>query len=282
MQVISAEGLSGFQPQFLHEGFARIGNIILHNLQQPLHRFGQGFIFIGKLNRDLIQNLIDLPQHKLDKNGGLPRHMTFGNRFVVFLLKFFDLAFDGNVLKNRLPLGKDRRVPQSCHSAVAVREGMNEYELIMKDAAEDQRMYLIFCRLHPVEQIRHQPRDELGRRCHENTPVAAENAIFASAKLAGFFHQVLCHDPVELFQLLNVVGVDLQKSLISLIGTLDFLNFLLLPQNRLAIDDIPNLSQCQGVCLDLQGRMNGFNFVVLPQMRPGLQIAGGCDPSDFL
>ena len=61
------------------------------------------FILSSELNKNIIQNLINLLQHKLYKNSGFSDNMTLGNCFIILILKFFNLTFNWNVFKYRFP-----------------------------------------------------------------------------------------------------------------------------------------------------------------------------------
>ena len=53
--------------------------------------------------------------------------------------------------KNRIPFGQNSCMPQPCHPVIAICKGMNKYEFIMKYAAQNQRMHLVFYFLHPLK-----------------------------------------------------------------------------------------------------------------------------------
>ncbi len=80
-------------------------------------------IILCNLYGQLIQNLIDLMEHKLHKGIGRTFFMTSSDGFIVVILKPLNLAFQRDIGKNRLPLGKNRRMPKSSHPAVSIRKG---------------------------------------------------------------------------------------------------------------------------------------------------------------
>ena len=149
-------------------------------------------------------------------------------------------------------------MPQSRHSPVAVGERVDENKLIMEHTAEDQRMHGVLCLFHPCKQVVHKLRNKSGRRCHENALIAAEDAFLTPAEFAGFFHDIFCHQAVVSFQIRDAAGIDLRQLLVSGIGIFDFLDLFLFSQHGPAVDDIPDLTEGKGVCLDPQGGVNGL------------------------
>ena len=152
----------------------------------------------------------------------------------------------------------------------------------MEHTAEDQRMYRCFGSFHPMKEIVHQLGNELGRRCHEDTPITVKDTFFPTAEIAGLLHDIFRHDTVKGLQITDAVWVDLPYPLIGGVSILDLLDLFLLTQNGLAVDNIPHLSQRKGVCFDPQGCVDGFDSVVLPQVGFCLHMnRGGNTPHLF-
>ena len=55
----------------------------------------------------------------------------------------------------------------------------------------------------------HELRYKSSRRCHKDTSIAIENTFLTRAESLGFFHTILCHDSVKLFQVPDVIWIDL-------------------------------------------------------------------------
>ena len=58
--------------------------------------------------------------------------MACGYSVIVLGLKFVYVAFYGQILKDLLPLSKERGLPKASHSAVAIGKGVNKHKFIMK------------------------------------------------------------------------------------------------------------------------------------------------------
>ena len=70
-------------------------------------------------------------QHKLDKFCRFSVAAGFVDGLVVFLLMVVDDGLHRQPGKGWVPLREQQRVPQQSHVAVAVREQMNEFKLIV-------------------------------------------------------------------------------------------------------------------------------------------------------
>ena len=130
---------------------------------------------------------------------------------------------------------------------------MDENKLVVKHAAEDQRMNGVLRPFHPCKQIIHQLRHEPCGRSHKDTLVSVENTLFTAAEATGLLHNILGHDTVEPCQTLDAVRVDLGKCIIGGVCVFDFLDLLLFTQNCFAVDNISDLPQRKRVCLNSQG-----------------------------
>lgn len=87
------------RPSFSIKCCAGVGCIVLHSIQQPLNVFRKLLTVFGKLNRNIIEDLIDLGEHKRYEIGRFTAYMALGNCVIVVFLKFFNLALDGNMLR---------------------------------------------------------------------------------------------------------------------------------------------------------------------------------------
>ena len=104
---------------------------------------------------------------------------------------------------------------------------MDEYEFIVENGEKDQRMNFLPGTLHQVEQMLHLIRDELRRRCHEDTAIPIENTFMMIAKYAGFLHRQVGHHTMQVLQIIEGIGVEVSPLFIGLIGILNFLNLFL-------------------------------------------------------
>ena len=77
-------------------------------------------------------------QHERDERCARALRGTLPDGSVVIALAGMDQTFDGDVGEQGLPPGKDQRLPEPSHPAVAVLEVMNELELVVVDAPQPQ------------------------------------------------------------------------------------------------------------------------------------------------
>ena len=119
---------------------------------------------------------------------------------------------------------------------------MDKYKLIVKYAAQNQWVNILSCSVHPEEQFLHKLWNKLCRRSHEDALIAVENTFFARTKITGLLYKVLSHNPVELFQMPNIIGINFRKPFICGIGVLYFLDFFCFTQYSSPVDYISDLS----------------------------------------
>ena len=75
---------------------------------------------------------------------------------------------------------------------------MDEYKLIVKYTAENQRMDTAAGSFHPPKQFIHQLRNQPCRRRHKDALIAIKDAFLAPAELTGLLYDIFCHNTVEL------------------------------------------------------------------------------------
>ena len=93
-------------------------------------------------------------EQKLDECGGISKLVADSEHLVIVLLSLADHGFHGQVGKKWIPATENECLPQATHAAVAVSEGMDEFQLIVEYAACDERMGI--GAFQPVEQFLHQ------------------------------------------------------------------------------------------------------------------------------
>lgn len=77
--------------------------------------------------------------------------------FVVFGLFLSDHCFHGQIGEKWVPAAEDEGLPEATDTTVAIGEGVDELEFIVKDAACDERVGIgVF---QPVEQVFHEAVD---------------------------------------------------------------------------------------------------------------------------
>ena len=130
---------------------------------------------------------------------------------------------------------------------------------------------------HPIKERPHLVRDKLWRRCHENADVTIENSLVVCAEDARLLYGEVSHDAVKLLKVSEGEGIELPKHVIRLVGVLDFLDFFCRSNYCFPVDDAFNLIQGEGIRLNRQGRVNGTDTVVAPQMRLCLKRTVACD-----
>ncbi len=101
-------------------------------------------------------------EQKLDECGGISKLVADSEHLVIVLLSLADHGFHGQVGKKWIPATENECLPQATHAAVAVSEGMDEFQLIVEYAACDERMGI--GAFQPVEQFLHQRGNAGGAR----------------------------------------------------------------------------------------------------------------------
>ena len=105
---------------------------------------------------------------------------------------------------------------------------------------------------HPCEQLGHQLRHPLRRRCHKDATLAIKDAFLAAAKNASLTDQASGHHPVAGTQIIQTVGIDMRQAFIRCKSVLDFLDLFSITQDQLPVDHILHLIQRQRVGFDVQ------------------------------
>ncbi len=83
---------------------------------------------------------INYIQHKDDERGAIGIGVSLFEGLVVAVLLIFNQAFDGQQIKEVIPLTEDEGLPEAAHASVAVGEGVDEFEFVVKDTAGDEGM----------------------------------------------------------------------------------------------------------------------------------------------
>ena len=186
---------------------------------------------------------------------------------VVLRLVFVDQAFDRNMGKQGIPAKQDQCLPQPPHAAVAVGEGVDELELVVKDRAGDQRM--LIGRPQPMEQVVHQEGDTIRRRRHVDDLLAGHHAHASAPVGSGLIQQTGHQDTMGLQQVLFNLGLPLFEAVIGGEGVARFLDFPGRGDNPLPVQNRGDLLLAQGVAFDGQRALNGANAIDAPQPQRG-------------
>ena len=134
-----------------------------------------------------------------------------------------DNRFYRQPCKNRVPPGQQEGMPKAADPPIAIGEGVNQLQFIMKYAASDQHMKIAVP--GPFQQLQNQIRDIL-RQCAEMQDIALliYNANGSGAELPSFFYQPMHHHAVGRQKVMDGVGIQFIQPFIDFIGIFDFRN----------------------------------------------------------
>jgi hypothetical protein len=113
-------------------------------------------------------------EHELDKRRGIGMAVRHGQHSVVVLLPRPDHRLYGQMRQQWFPVAQDKSLPHSPHAPVAIRERVDELELVVEDGTCHRRM--LFGSFQPMEKVGDQVPDAVGGRSHVNRVLAAKKA----------------------------------------------------------------------------------------------------------
>lgn len=205
---------------------------------------------------------------------------AFLNSLVVLGLVLEDQAFHRDIGEQGIPAGQDQALPEPSHAAVAVGEGVDELEFIVKDRAGDERVGI--GGNQPFEQITDQRRHSAGGRGHVNHLLARHHSHTAVPVDSRPIDQAGHENPMCIQQIFFHIGLPAFEPVVGGQGVFHLLHLARRGDDPLALQDRGNLRLAQGVALDSQRAVNGANTVEAPQPEGSRLIGERAQPPDGL
>ena len=199
---------------------------------------------------------------------------------VVLFLRAVNHVLERDELKQRLLLHQDEGLPQSSHPSIAIREGVDELELVVKHAALDEPYFLRGFEVS--KQVVHQVRHVLGRRCHVGHPVASHDADPLLSESPAVRNQTIHQGFVRFQKRLHRGGIKRAQLVIHLNGVQHFTHVLHRAHHAVGFHDGGDLVFRQGVAFNAERCMNRLDSVFLAELRRGLVQKIGVDLPDTL
>ena len=140
---------------------------------------------------------------------------------------------------------------------------MDEFKLIVENAAPDEQVVIGI--LQPSEKVVHQVPDSVRRGSDMNGLVPVKNTDAAFSERAGFIDKTSHHRPMGQKEVLDGIGIEFGIEFVGLDGVLDLLNFFQGSDDLLAFQNRLHFTFGQGISLDGQGRVDGFDSVGSPE-----------------
>jgi hypothetical protein len=181
-----------------------------------------------------------------------------------------DQGFDRHPGEQRIPSGKNQRLPQPPDSAVAIAEGVDVFQHVVDGGALDERVRL--AGLAPVQKLLHEGGDLFRRSAavHHHA-VAAHDGHADRAELARLPDERIGQVRVGQQQVAHRPGIIAGHFVVGAPGVLHLLDVLGRSPDRLAVDDIGDLAQGEPVAFDGGGGMNREDAAQPAQVQ---QVAG--------
>jgi len=218
----------------------------------------QGAEELSDLIADLIADLIGFgglverceqgAEEKFYESGGVARLIACAQHLVVFCLSFTDHGFHWQEGEEGVPVTEDEGLPQATDATIAIGEGVDEFEFVVKDATCDERVGVGV--LQPGEQVFHEAVDLVGggREMHKFLPLC--NANRAGSESACVIDERRHEQAMGGEQILEIVGVPSVHGLVGGEGIFDFLNIGGRAEHAFALDDCRDLFKAEGVVFD--------------------------------
>ena len=226
------------------------------------------------------KRFVDDMQHVLDEGGGMACLVALGQRAVVLGLRAVNHVFKRDELKQRLLLHQDEGLPEPSHSSIAIREGVDELEFVMKHATLDEPDFL--GRSEVGKQVVHQVRYVLGGRCHVGHPVPSHDANPSLSEAPIVRDQPIHQGFVRFQKRLHGGGVKRAQLVVNLNGIQHFTHVFHRAHHAVGFHDCGDLVFRQGVAFNAERRMNRLDSVFLAELRRGLVQKIGIDLPDTL
>ena len=212
----------------------------------------------GDLVGDLIADLVGLTdlaesgeqgaEEELDEGGGVSGFIAAGENLVVLLLLVADHRFHRKEGEEWIPAAEEEGLPEAAHTAIAIGEGVNEFQLVMEDATGDERMGI--GALEPAEQVFHETGDEMGRWSEVDDLFALRDADGTAAEFSGIGHKAIQHQAVGGQEIFGRAGRPCGHGLVSVEGVFHFLDLARRSKHPFARKDGRDLIETERVVLD--------------------------------
>ena len=141
----------------------------------------------GFLHSD--QSVMKRLEHKFYEVGGFALRICLSQTRIICILPVTDDSFYRQVGQYRLPLAQDKRLSESPHTSVAVIKRMDEFKLVVKNAARNQRVFLRV--LQPSKYIFQVSTHQLSRGGHVHDGIPPKHTNAACAQFTGAVNKVL-------------------------------------------------------------------------------------------
>ena len=164
-------------------------------------------------------------------------------------------------------------MPEPSRASVAVGEGVDELELVVEDARNEERVQVGLD--EPLEEIGHDLRDVVRRRAGMDEGLPVKDPDVTGAEAAGMLDESAHHDAMraqEVVQAQRIKGVD------ELIGSLCVLYLEDVPcgsEDALAVHDGGHSFLGERVSLDHERRADGADAQLAVEGRACAEARGG-------
>lgn len=237
---------------------------------------GEGFW--AEVLEEVFEGVVDHFQGEFDEMGGVPGAVSVFEGLVVVLLMILDEGFEGDELESGMVVVEKNALPKATDAAIAILEGVDEFELVVEDAGANEEVEVVFC--EEGEEIVHEVGNTVGLRSDVGDGGALEDADVFTAPFPGIWDEVLHHLLVGLEEGLGLERIEVGQAIVCLDGIEDFPDFFLWSEDALALEEGRDLVEVEGVSLDGKAPVNGADAVGLAEMRLGLGLIEAFDPPD--
>ncbi len=162
-------------------------------------------------------------------------------------------------------MAENEGLPEAAHASVAIGEGMNELEFVVKDRAGNERVGI--GALEPLEEVVHEAGDVLGGRGEVNKLLSFGNADRLGAIMACVLNESGHEELVSGKEIAFEVRLPSRHGLVGGKGVVDLVNLLWWAKHSLTCEDGGDLLDGEGVVLDGEGGLNAADALGAPQIR---------------
>ena len=216
----------------------------------------------------------DFFQHEVDERATVAEVGTPVDGVVIGLLVGIDHVLDRKMLENRIQPAEDEGLPESADSSVPIGERVDEFKLVMEDTTPDEQMVIGI--LQPSEKVAHQVPDPVRRGSDMDGLVSVKNPDASFSEHPGFIDKAGHHRTMGQQKVLDAKGIEFGIEFVGLDGVLDFLDLFQRCNNLLAFQHGLNFTFRQGVALDSQRGMDGFDPIGPPEPQGVLLFHPDC------
>ena len=207
----------------------------------------------------------DRLQHELDERDALPPGRALPDGRVVVALARVNDALYGSGSKEGIPARQDQCLPETSHAAVAIFEGVDEFELVVENRTGDQGMFVGSNQLG--KQVRHGSGNTVGGRRNvvDNGPSShnGASAPIATGKVEKSRHECL----VSAEKVGLTCRVPLREHVIGGKRIARFPNLPWWGDDRLSFEYGRDLAFAERIAFDGQGSPDRADAVDAPHMQ---------------